>query len=50
MIESSHTLLLSFRGNFLWVLAFLGMVNPLGFLAPDIPKPEFLKVGTRLGS
>ncbi len=26
--------------------AFLGTANPLGFLAPDVPKPGFLKVGT----
>ncbi len=29
------------------VLAFLGTGNPLGFLAPDVPKPGFLKAGTR---
>jgi hypothetical protein len=29
------------------VLAFLGTGNPLGFLAPDVPKPGFLKLGTR---
>ncbi len=29
---------------------FLGTGKPLGFLAPDVPKLEFLKVGTRPGS
>jgi hypothetical protein len=53
MIEGSHTLLLSFRGNLLWVPGsqesgnpkscvgsrFLGTANPPRFLAPDVPKP-----------
>jgi hypothetical protein len=29
------------------VVAFLGMASPPGFLVPDVPKPGFLKVGTR---
>jgi len=28
------------------VLAFLATANPLGFLAPDVPKPGFQETGT----
>jgi hypothetical protein len=45
MIESSHTLLLSFRGNLLWVL-----MNPEPTVEFAFPGSEFLRTGIRAGS
>jgi len=56
MIEISHTNLLwvpdskeseTCRGQGSRVLAFLGTVNPLGFLVLDVPKSRFQGMGTR---